>query len=248
MISVYCLIAFACCNIVTQGLLYPIETETRQIRSLDGIWQFRLDENGVGESEQWFSMPQLPEPTIPMPVPSAFNDVTQNITVHRHIGWVWYAKNFYLHNTAPRWVLRFQAAHYESRVWINGQSAVNHSGGHLPFETDLTPFITSGGNVSVVRVVVAVNNTLTTTSLPPGELVIHNPTYRELVTQFDIYNYAGIDHSVILYSTSKSYVQDIVIDTQSIDFDSQHIATSATLNYTVTIGGAQSNEPYSSMY
>ena len=241
MISVYCLIAFACCNIVTQGLLYPIETETRQIRSLDGIWQFRLDENGVGESEQWFSMPQLPEPTIPMPVPSAFNDVTQNITVHRHIGWVWYAKNFYLHNTAPRWVLRFQAAHYESRVWINGQSAVNHSGGHLPFETDLTPFITSGGNVSVVRVVVAVNNTLTTTSLPPGELVIHNPTYRELVTQFDIYNYAGIDHSVILYSTSKSYVQDIVIDTQSIDFDSQHIATSATLNYTVTIGGAQSN-------
>ena len=241
MISVYCLIAFACCNIVTQGLLYPIETETRQIRSLDGIWQFRLDENGVGESEQWFSMPQLPEPTIPMPVPSAFNDVTQNITVHRHIGWVWYAKNFYLHNTAPRWVLRFQAASYESRVWINGQSAVNHSGGHLPFETDLTPFITSGGNVSVVRVVVAVNNTLTTTSLPPGELVIHNPTYRELVTQFDIYNYAGIDHSVILYSTSKSYVQDIVIDTQSIDFDSQHIATSATLNYSITIGGTESN-------
>jgi beta-glucuronidase len=220
-----------------QGLLYPTESETRQLRSLDGLWQFRLDEDGVGESERWFAMSSLPEPTILMPVPAAFNDITQNTSIHRHIGWVWYARDFYIHNTAPRWIIRFQAASYESRVWVNGQPAVNHSGGHLPFEVDIIPFIPSGANSSKVRVFVAVNNTLTPSSIPPGELVIHSPTYRELVTQFDIFNYAGIDHSVILYSTPSAYIQDIAIDTQSIDFDTQHVAISAVLNYTITVGG-----------
>ncbi len=221
----------------TDGLLYPAESETRQIRLLDGLWQFRLDEDGVGETERWFLMPHLPEPTILMPVPSSYDDVTQNITIHRHIEWVWYARDFFIHNTAPRWVLRFGAAHYETRVWVNGQAAVNHSGGHLPFEADITSFIPSQANSSKVRVVVAINNTLTPTTLPPAELVIHNPTYRELQNQFDFFNYAGIDRSVIVYSTSKIYIEDITIDTQSIDYDSQHVATSAVLNYTVTLGG-----------
>ena len=225
----------------TEGLLYPAESETRQIRSLDGIWQFKLDDDGVGETEKWYALPSLPEPTIPMPVPASYNDITQNVSIHRHVGMVWYARDFYIHNTAPRWVLRFQAVRYEAHVYINGQPAVNHSGGHLPFETELTPFIPPGTNSSKVRVVVGVNNTLTATTLPPGHLIIHNPTYRELETPFDFFNYAGIDHSVILYSTATTYIEEIGIETQSINFDGQHVATSAVLNYTVIVGGATSN-------
>lgn len=235
-----CTIGFFAGN---HGLLYPVESETRQIQSLDGIWQFRLDEDGVGESERWFAMPSLPEPAIPMPVPSSYNDITQNITIRRYIGWAWYGRDFFLHNTASRWVLRFGAANYETQVWVNGQQAMNHSGGHLPFECDITSFIPSDVKSSKVRVVVAVNNTLTPTTIPPGELVIHNPTYRELETSFDFFNYAGIDRSVVVYSTSKIYVDDIFIETLSIDFDSQHIAKSAILNYTLTIGGTnQTND------
>ncbi|CAF4898803.1 unnamed protein product, partial [Rotaria magnacalcarata] len=81
--------------------------------------------------------------------------------------------------------LRFQAAHYEANVWVNGQSAVDHSGGHLPFEVDITRFISSSVSYSKVRIVVAVNNTLTSTTLPPGYLHIYNPTYRVLETPFD---------------------------------------------------------------
>jgi beta-glucuronidase len=171
----------------THGLLYPSASETRQIRSLDGLWSFRLDEQGMGETERWFALPNLPEPTILMPVPASYNDITQNVTIHRHIGWVWYARDFFVHNTAPRWVLRFQAARYESRVWVNGQSVVNHSGGHLPFEADITPFISSNTNYSKVRVVVAINNTLTPTTLPPGYLHIYSDTYRFLETPFDFF-------------------------------------------------------------
>ncbi|CAF1157064.1 unnamed protein product [Rotaria sordida] len=233
----YCLLLLTLWYCAVNGLLYPAESETRQIRSLDGLWQFRLDEDGVGETEQWFAKPNLPQPTILMPVPASYNDITQNITIHRHIGWVWYARDFFIHNTAPRWVLRFQAAHYETHVWVNGQSAMNHSGGHLPFEADITRFISINESYSKVRVVVAINNTLTSTTLPPGYLHIYNPTYRYLETPFDFFNYAGIDRSVILYSTSNIYIQDIAIDTQSINFDNQHVATSAILTYSITIGG-----------
>jgi beta-glucuronidase len=231
-----CLLLLTVWCAATRGLLYPAGSETRQIRSLDGIWQFRLDEDGVGETERWFVMPDLPEPTIPMPVPASFNDITQNVTIHEHIGWVWNARDFFLHNIAPRWVLRFQAAHYETHVYVNGQAAVNHSGGHLPFETDITSFIPSGANYSKVRIVVAVNNTLTPATLPPGELHIYR-THRTLETPFDFFNYAGIDRSVIFYSTSSAFIEDINIDTQRIDFDSQQMAITAKLIYAVTIGG-----------
>ena len=225
--------------LTAHGLLFPSESETRQVKSLDGLWSFRLDEQDQGEAEKWFALPNLPEPTLLMPVPSSFNDVTQNVTIHRHIGWVWYARDFFVHNTAPRWVLRFQAAHYETHVWVNGQPAVNHSGGHLPFECDISSFIPGNVSASRVRVVVAVNNTLTPTTLPPGSLIIHSPTYRELETPFDFFNYAGIDRSVLLYSTSRTFVEQIAIDTQRIAYDSQQVATSATLAYAITIGGTQ---------
>ena len=221
------------------GLLYPSESETRHVKSLDGLWSFRLDEYEQGENERWFALAHLPEPTILMPVPASYNDVTQNMTIHRHIGWVWYARDFFLHSRDLRWVLRFQAVHYEARVWINGQSAVNHSGGHLPFECAINTFLSTSGDDSTVRVVVAVNNTLTPTTLPPGYLHIYNPSYRELETPFDFFNYAGIDRSVLLYATSSVYIDDITIDTQSIEFDDHFVSTSAVLVHSVTIGGVQ---------
>jgi beta-glucuronidase len=117
---------------------------------------------------------------------------------------------------------------------------MNHSGGHLPFECDIGSFIVSAGNSpSLVRLVVAVDNTLTITTVPPGELHIVSDTYRYLETQFDFFNYAGIDRCVYLYSTSSVFIQDISIDTKQINYDSQHVATSAVLPYTITIGGVQ---------
>ena len=226
----------------TNGLLYPSESETRQIKSLDGLWQFRLDDHNQAEQEKWFALPNLPEPTILMPVPSSYNDVTQNVSIYRHSGSVWYARDFFIHKVAPRWVLRFQAAHYETHVWINGQLAMHHLGGHLPFEADITPFIATDANYSKVHVVVAVNNTLTSSTLPPGYLSIDGLNQQELGATFDFFNYAGIDRSVILYSTATTYIEDIAINTQSIDYDSQHAATSATLTYSVTTAGANQTD------
>ena len=233
-----CLLLLTACWATTNGLLYPAESETRQVRSLDGLWEFRLDQNREGEKEKWFALPTLPPPTILMPVPASYNDVTEDVDIYRHSGLVWYARDFFIHNTAPRWVLRFQAAHYDTYVWVNGQPAFTHSGGHLPFEGDITPYIQTNVTYSKVRIVVLVNNTLSSSTLPPGLTVTISPIRQKLQASFDFFNYAGIDRSVLLYSTSTAYIEDIAIDTQDIAFDDQNMATSATLTYSVVIAGA----------
>jgi beta-glucuronidase len=239
MVATHLLLFALWCSAV-QGLLYPYVTETRKVKSLDSLWSFRLDEQGCGETERWFALPQLPEPTIFMPVPASYNDITQNISIHQYIGWVWYARDFFVHETAGRWVLRFQAANYETRVWINGQSAMNHSGGHLPFECDINPFIAASGGLPFrVHIVVAVDNTLTISTLPPGEVHIVSDTYRYVETAFDFFNYAGIDRSVLLYSTSSVFIEDISIETEEIEYNSNHVATKAVLTYLVTIGNVR---------
>ena len=52
---------------------------------------------------------------------------------------------------------------------------MSHSGGHLPFECEVSRVLTSSG---VNRLTVAVNNTLTPTTLPPGTIKYENDSHR----------------------------------------------------------------------
>ena len=51
--------------------------------------------------------------------------------------------------------------------WVNGQEVMHHEGGHLPFEETVNPYLKFG---QANRVTVAVNNTLTPHTLPPGSI------------------------------------------------------------------------------
>ena len=100
--------------------------------------------------------------------------------------------------------------------WMNGVEVVSHSGGHLPFEGDVTNLVQTG---VPNRVTVAVNNTLTPHTLPPGTLTFGGPPdlpkgYVTLNYQFDFYNYAGIHRPVKLYTTPMTvHVDDITVVT-----------------------------------
>lgn len=64
----------------------------------------------------------------------------------------------------------------------------------------------------------AINNTLTPTTLPPDELHIYRH-YRILETTFDFFNYAGIDRSVIVYTVLISIADKLLsTDTSSTTF------------------------------
>jgi beta-glucuronidase len=59
-------------------------------------------------------------PTIPMPVPASYNDITQDKAIRDHVGIVWYDRNFYVphtwnSNVTKIW-LRFGGVHYAAEV------------------------------------------------------------------------------------------------------------------------------------
>jgi len=56
--------------------------------------------------------------------------------------------------------------------WVNGIQVMSHSGGHLPFEAELS--LAAISYTSANRITVAVNNTLTPHTLPPGWLTFYN--------------------------------------------------------------------------
>ena len=48
--------------------------------------------------------------------------------------------------------------------WVNGVHVIEHEGGHLPFEADRRP-------LSSCRITIAINNTLSPHTLPPGTIL-----------------------------------------------------------------------------
>ena len=59
--------------------------------------------------------------------------------------------------------------------WVNSQEVLRHVGGHLPFEVQLKSSLNING---ANRLTVAVNNTLTPSTLPPGTIHYMKDTNR----------------------------------------------------------------------
>ncbi|UYV67200.1 GUSB [Cordylochernes scorpioides] len=205
--------------------LQPRESLTRELRTLDGLWAFRIspwNDPERGLRERWYARSLSlsgAQDVIPIAVPGSFNDQTQNTTIRDFIGWVWYEKDFYV---PSRWLdqdravlLRFGGAHYYAQVYVNGAPVVNHTGGHLPFQADVTNVVKSGLN----RVSVALNNTLSPDTIPQGQVIfpsnptLYPPGYKVQAVNFDFYNYAGIHRSVVLYSVPSGRIVDITVIT-----------------------------------
>uniref|UniRef100_A0A8C7BCD2 Beta-glucuronidase n=1 Tax=Neovison vison TaxID=452646 RepID=A0A8C7BCD2_NEOVI len=165
-------------------------------------------------------------PTLDMPVPSSFNDVGQDRQLRSFVGWVWYEREVTLpqrwtQDLGTRVVLRIGSAHYYAIVWVNGVHVVEHEGGHLPFEADISKLVQSGP-LSSCRITIAINNTLTPHTLPPGTILHRTDTskypkgYFVQNTNFDFFNYAGLHRPVLLYTTPTTYIDDITVTT-SVD-------------------------------
>lgn len=201
----------------TEGLLYPRDSETREVKSLDGMWTFAksdVEKPGEGLRNQWY-LKDLRESTkvINMPVPSSYNDITEDQKLRDHVGTVWYEKKFFVPKSwrGERVWIRFGSVHYEAYVWINGHFVARHAFGHLPFEADISNNVTYGGEN---RVTVLCDNVLLQTTIPQGKIVEQDSdSGKEIIQQytFDFFNYAGIHRSVYVYTTPVTYVKEIII-------------------------------------
>ncbi|XP_035792650.1 beta-glucuronidase-like isoform X1 [Anopheles albimanus] len=221
----------------TEGLLYPIESETRELKSLDGVWNFVRSESNnpsQGIREKWYNddLARVRK-TIPMPVPSSYNDVTEDAGLRDHVGTVWYDRKFFVPrswaDSGDRVLVRFGSVHYDTIVWINGVQIVKHEFGHLPFEAEVTKVLKYGQEN---RITVLCDNVLLQVTVPQGKVdnqAIDNGVEMVQSYTFDFFNYAGIHRSVMLYTVPKLYIKDVAIRT-GYDED----VGSGTVDYQIT--------------
>ena len=148
-----------------------------------------------------------------MPVPASYNDIFADAEVHDHVGDVWYQT---VARVPERWrgeriVLRFDAATHRAVVWVDETQVAEHEGGYTPFEADLTDVVEPGAEI---RITAVVDNVLSWQSIPPGyvEETPDGPRQRYF---HDFFNYAGLHRSVWLYTTPRSYVDDVTVVTDS---------------------------------
>uniref|UniRef100_A0A8C7JCR4 Beta-glucuronidase n=1 Tax=Oncorhynchus kisutch TaxID=8019 RepID=A0A8C7JCR4_ONCKI len=239
-------------HLLDGGTLFPRESSSREIKELNGLWDFRADvshDRNLGFQQAWYKS-RLAEtgPVIDMPVPASYNDITQDPQLRDFIGWVWYEREVlvpsrWVSDEGTRVVLRVGSAHYYSVVWVNGIKMTEHEGGHLPFEAEIGDVLRKDPGVAC-RITIAVNNTLTLQTLPPGTIQhIDDPTrypanYVVQNTNFDFFNYAGLHRPVLLYTTPKAYVDDITVLTSFVDnigLISYQVSVLGSLNSTLKV-------------
>src|SRR5215203_1991984 len=204
------------------SMLRPKDTSTRERKSLDGLWQFALDQSGEGRSGQWFMRP-LPD-AREMAVPASFNDIVADAAVRDYFGDIWYQTSVWIPRgwQGRRIVLHFESATHRATVWVNDVGVVSHEGGYTPFEADITDHVTAG---QPVRVTALINNTLHWQSIPPG-VIEDTPAGKRQRYWHDFFNYAGIHRTVWLYATDPTHITDVTITT---DLDGEN----GVIGYTV---------------
>jgi len=120
-------------------------------QSLNGQWEFEFDDNDRGLAERWYATGKWFTRTIQ--VPYCFQSKLSGIGDTSFHDVVWYRRAVQIPESwrSRRVLLHFGAVDYEATVWINGDKAGRHQGGHVPFSFDITDYLKQGNNVIVVR-------------------------------------------------------------------------------------------------
>ena len=206
-------------------MLRPQDTATRERKALDGLWKFRLDDDGVGRAERWYagSLADARD----MAVPASYNDLVGE--AREHVGEVWYQRTVGVPRgwADGRIVLYFESATHRATVWVGDEEVARHEGGYTPFEVDITAVAPAG---APVRITVCVDNTLSFQTIPPG-VVEQTPAGPKQRYWHDFYNYAGLHRTVWLASTPAARIEDITVVT-GLD------GTTGTIDYRMDATGA----------
>ena len=119
--------------------------------TLNGEWQFEMDENGDGESRGFVSGKDLASKII---VPFCPESKLSGIGHDGLMKHTWYRRTFEVPASmkGKRVRLHFGAVDYQAWVWVNGQLAGSHVGGSVAFNFDITSLLQDGSNELVVHV------------------------------------------------------------------------------------------------
>ncbi len=177
----------------------------RRYDDLDVADAMRKDPNALYE----YDMQRSPVAKLPG------SWITHDRTLRHYDGLMWYQRMF---DAAPRpderAFLRFGAANYTARVYLNGTFAGMHEGGSTPFAFEVTKILRSGRN----QITVGVDSTRTADSVPPPAT--------------DWETYGGITRPIRLVLTPTTFVDDFWI----------RLTRNGRIAATVRLNGAQASD------
>ena len=120
-------------------------------QSLNSEWEFAFDDKNEGiKSGLWQGNKALP---LKINVPFSYEYPASGVGDTAQHDVVWYRRTFAIAegNGGSRALLCFNAADYQTDVWLNGVHILTHTGGFTPFSADITDILKEGENVLVVR-------------------------------------------------------------------------------------------------
>lgn len=188
--------------------------------TLNGAWQFEFDDGDRGVAEKWQTGARPFSKTIT--VPYAFQSKSSGIADTTYHDVVWYQRAIEIPAAwAGRRVrLHFGAVDYEATVWVNGQFAGRHRGGHTPFALDITDLLAAAPAKN--SVVVRAWDPSTDRALPRGK------QYWELQSRSIWYTRTtGIWQPVWLEAAGQTHVERLKI---TPDIDRSQVTVEAMLN------------------
>ncbi|KRE49793.1 glycoside hydrolase family 2 protein [Paenibacillus sp. Soil724D2] len=117
--------------------------------NLNGEWDFRFDDNNVGEIEKWYK--QL-NGDRKITVPFTYETKASGIGEEKFHPNVWYERALDIpqEQEGNRVILHFQAVDYLAKLWVNGVLVGQHQGGYAAFSFDITPYLQFGESNTLV--------------------------------------------------------------------------------------------------
>lgn len=118
--------------------------------TLNGEWQFEIDDQGDGEARGLISGQDL---ATKITVPFCPESKLSGIGHYGLMKHVWYRRAFEVPAAmrGQRVRLHFGGVDFQSWVWVNGQRVGTHVGGDVEFSFDITPFLREGSNEIVLH-------------------------------------------------------------------------------------------------
>ncbi|HEX7177055.1 MAG TPA: glycoside hydrolase family 2 TIM barrel-domain containing protein [Pyrinomonadaceae bacterium] len=125
-------------------------------QTLNGRWEFEFDDADRGLAERWYDLAAGKGFSKTILVPFAFQTRLSGVGVTDFHDVVWYRRAVQAPDSfrrpGRRILLNFGAVDYEATVWVNGEQAGFHRGGHVSFSLDVTDLLKAGDNSVVLRV------------------------------------------------------------------------------------------------
>ncbi|HBG28551.1 MAG: beta-glucuronidase [Planctomycetes bacterium GWF2_41_51] len=197
-------------------MLYPKENHCREMKELNGFWDYKFDWTESGQKEEWY---KVFKKDGQLPVPSSWNELFADDESKHFLGTCWYQTTTFVPESWQGkniwiWV---GSVSYRAKVWINGKYVGSYEGCHLPFQFTCQQYIKYGQENCIT---IAVNAELNKNTIPPGNLnqgikgfkTMPKATNRPDVG-FDFFPFGGIHRPVRLYTTSEDYIEDVTVVT-----------------------------------